>query len=51
MKTDERVDAVLKSMPVKDADKLKKQQNYYERLSKKGIAQKETYNLKPISCI
>lgn len=51
MKTTDRIGAVLKSMPVKDADKLKKQQSYYKSLSKKGIAQKETYNLKPISCI
>lgn len=36
---------------INDAEKLKKQQEYYKRLIKSGTAKKQTYNLKPISAI
>ena len=35
----------------KNESKLKKQQEYYHRLAKQGIAKKETYSLKPVSAI
>lgn len=35
----------------KNTDKLKHQQDYYKRLSKSGIAQKQAYNVKAISAI
>ncbi len=43
--------STLEQKVVKDNDKLKKQQRYYQRLKKGGIAQKQTYSLKAISAI
>ena len=42
---------ILYNKPVRDHKKLKKQQEYYKRLTEMGIAKKQTYNLKPISAI
>ena len=50
-KTSEEVTKVISSQPVRDADKLKRQQAYYERLKKAGIVKQQTYNLKPLSVI
>lgn len=36
---------------IQDKKKLDRQQNYYKNLSKKGVAKKNTYNLKPLSMI
>ncbi len=41
----------LSKSVVKDQEKLKKQQEYYKELSSKGVAQKQTYSLKPLSAI
>ncbi len=49
--THSKLDKLLKSYPIQDPQKLKKQQDYYRRLSEAGIARKQTYNLKPISVI
>lgn len=49
--TGEKIKDILKGRQVKDQEKLHKQQKYYERLTKKGIAKKQTYNLKAISAI
>ncbi len=46
-----KLSKLLKEPKVKDAEKLKKQQDYYRRLSETGTAKKQTYNLKPISAI
>lgn len=48
---DERLQDALSSKPIKNKEKLKKQQEYYRRLSKSGVAKKQTYNLKPLSAI
>lgn len=42
---------ILDNQPVKNYKKLKKQQEYYKRLTEMGIAKKQTYNLKPLSAI
>lgn len=39
------VNKVLTTKPVRDSKKFEHQQSYYKRLSKKGVAKKETYNL------
>lgn len=49
--TTKKLEELIANKPIKNVQKLKQQQNYYHRLHKKGIAQKETYNLKPISSI
>ncbi|MCK5717464.1 MAG: hypothetical protein KAH77_08245 [Thiomargarita sp.] len=49
--TTSQVKNVLDKKPVKNAEKLKKQQEYYKRLTQTGIAKKQTYQLKPISAI
>lgn len=49
--TSEKLEKMLGSNLVKDNEKLKKQQEYYRKLSNKGLTQKQTYNLKPISSI
>ena len=49
--TSERLESMLTSKPVKDQEKLGRQQDYYKRLSNSGVAQKQTYSLKPISSI
>ena len=41
----------LKDKPLKDKNKLSRQQEYYERLSKSGIAKKQIYSLKSVSAI
>jgi len=38
-------------MNIKDKKKLKRQQKYYAKLEKNGIAVKQGYDLKPISAI
>lgn len=48
---DEKLVQLIKLTRPVDGEKLKKQQKYYQRLSNKGITQKQTYNLKPISAI
>lgn len=35
----------------RDPEKLKHQQDYYQKLSSKGVAQKKSYDVKPISMI
>lgn len=45
------ISKLLKEPQVKDPEKLKKQQDYYRRLSETGTAKKQTYNLRPISTI
>lgn len=42
---------IIENTVVKDPRKLQKQQDYYNKLSIKGIAKKQTYNLKPVSAI
>jgi len=49
--TSKKLEKVLYSNNIKNKDKLEKQQAYYKRLTKKGIAKKETYNLKSLSSI
>jgi predicted ATP-grasp superfamily ATP-dependent carboligase len=49
--TTSKLKNILDSQPVKNADKLKKQQEYYKKLTETGIAKKQTYKLKPISAI
>ena len=41
----------LNNKNIKNKEKLERQQEYYRRLTKEGVAQKQTYNLKPISSI
>jgi predicted ATP-grasp superfamily ATP-dependent carboligase len=47
----EKLQGVISSKPIKNKEKLEKQQKYYRRLSKSGVAKKQTYNLKPLSAI
>ncbi len=49
--TSKKLEGLLASSPVKNEKKLKQQQEYYKRLTKNGTAQKQTYNLKPVSAI
>jgi hypothetical protein len=49
--TSERLEMALSSRPVKNPEKLRRQQSYYKRLSNNGVAKKETYNLKPLASI
>lgn len=49
--TSKKLSKALSSQLVSNADKLKKQQEYYSRLIKTGTAKKQTYNLKPLSAI
>lgn len=49
--TSNKLSKVLSNQPVSNADKLKKQQEYYNRLIKTGTAKKQTYSLKPLSAI
>jgi len=46
-----KLETTLAKKPVKDAERLKRQQYYYHRLKKKGVLEQQTYNLKPISAI
>ena len=41
----------INTNPIKDKKRLKHQQEYYHRLKKEGIAQKQAYSLKSISAI
>ena len=50
-KIDTKLNETLSKVVVKDKKKLKKQQEYYQKLSKKGVARKQTYSLKPLSAI
>ncbi|WP_170829120.1 MULTISPECIES: hypothetical protein [Pseudoalteromonas] len=47
--TTENLKNILDETIVKDKAKLEHQQKYYQRLKNKGVAQKQTYNLKPNS--
>ncbi len=49
--TSKKLSKVLSNQPVSNTDKLKKQQEYYNRLIKIGTAKKQTYSLKPLSAI
>jgi len=49
--TSEKLKNVLENKPVKNQEKLEKQQNYYKKLSNNGIAKKQTYKLKSLSSI
>lgn len=49
--TTEKLSKVLAGEHVSDKQKLKKQQEYYQRLVKTGTAKKQTYNLKSVSAI
>lgn len=51
MNTTETLKKILETAPTNDMEKLKKQQKYYKRLTQNGTAQKQTYNLKPVSAI
>ncbi|MDM8559282.1 hypothetical protein [Candidatus Parabeggiatoa sp. HSG14] len=46
-----KLEKTLVNTPVSDKEKLKKQQEYYKRLTKNGVAKKQMYSLKPISAI
>ena len=48
---DKTVKDVVKKRVSHDPEKLKSQQEYYKRLLDKGIAKKQSYNLKPISVL
>ncbi len=48
--TEEKLKQVL-ATTVRDFTKLNKQQKYYQQLKKKGIAQKQSYNVKAIAAI
>lgn len=50
-KIDKTVKDVVKKQVAHDPEKLKSQQEYYKRLIDKGIAKKQSYNLKPISAL
>lgn len=41
----EKVSKALSRNKLKDKDKLKKQQEYYQRLVKSGVAKKQTYDI------
>ena len=45
------LEGVLSSSLVRDNEKLKRQQEYYLRLKKEGVAKQQSYSLKPISAI
>lgn len=47
----QQLEKIVLSNSIKDKNNLIKQQKYYERLKKEGIARKQTYNLKPVSAI
>lgn len=47
----EEVEKVVKDREVHNLEKLKSQQEYYKRLSDKGIVKKQSYDLKPISAL
>jgi len=49
--TGEKIKKVLEAKTVRDYAKLNKQQKYYQQLKKKGIAQKQSYNVKAIAAI
>lgn len=49
--TTEKVKKMLSSAQMHNAEKLKKQQDYYKRLTSNGVAKKQSYNVKPISAI
>jgi hypothetical protein len=44
--TSEKLQQVLERKPIKNAQKLERQQRNYERLVKKGATKKQTYKLK-----
>jgi len=46
-----KVNSVIAQKIVKNKARLKEQQEYYQRLNKNGILQKQTYTLKPLSSI
>ena len=47
----EELKKALSTNLVVDKKKLQRQQDYYQRLSKSGVAKKQTYRLKPLSTI
>ncbi|MEW7987866.1 MAG: hypothetical protein AB2799_18935 [Candidatus Thiodiazotropha sp.] len=47
----EKVDKAISRNKLKDKDKLKKQQEYYQRLVRSGVAKKQAYDIKPFSVI
>jgi len=49
--TSEALKKILETATINDMEKLKKQQDYYKRLTQNGTAKKQTYNLKPVSAI
>ena len=49
--TEDKLKKVLSTTIVRDLTKLKKQQKYYTQLKKKGIAQKQSYNVRAIAAI
>ena len=49
--TANKLSVVIAERPVRDPVKLAKQQEYYDRLKRAGIAKKMPYGLKPISVI
>ena len=50
-KTGEKLKKILEATIVKNHSKLAKQQKYYLQLKKKGIAHKQSYNVKAIAAI
>ncbi|MCU7906912.1 MAG: hypothetical protein KZQ76_13930 [Candidatus Thiodiazotropha sp. (ex Epidulcina cf. delphinae)] len=51
MKTAKKLEEALADNQLKNKEKLRNQQAYYQRLSKSGVAKKQTYNLKSLSVI
>ncbi len=49
--TGEKLKKVLVTTIVRNHIKLDKQQKYYQQLKKKGIAHKQSYNVKAIAAI
>ena len=49
--TTDKLNEVIAERPVRDPAKLARQQAYYERLKKAGIAKKMPYGIKQISVI
>lgn len=46
-----KLEKTIANNSLKNKEKFRKQQEYYQRLSKSGVAKKQTYNLKPLSAI
>ena len=46
-----KLSETLSKVVIKDQEKLKKQREYYQKLSNNGVARKQTYSLKPLSAI